>query len=247
VDPIHQDLATQWEVDLVSGLDADAKSSLLSKYRLPPNLSAAKPPQLNIELKSALPDASIKRDIRLEQVQSQMGLGLAALGKAQTLFLATDPTQRGDSYLATVEAINDAVRILADVHHEQSIARQHLACISLDSSVKDLIPDIKLDGWLFGANLLDRVKNAKALVKSSLELKARKKTLFQGPSQPGSSRMTEGSKNFKRPSRAQRSLEGNRPNKPYNRKKPHPSSRLTSSAYQKFEPRPDRFNSRRHR
>lgn len=70
-----------------------------------------------------------------------------------------------------LEAINDAARILADVHHEQSVARQHLISFSLDKSVKDLLPETKLDGWLFGANLLDRVKNAKALIKSSFELK----------------------------------------------------------------------------
>lgn len=92
MDPIHHDLAIQWEADFISGPDTDTKTSLLTKYPLPPNLSAAKPPQLNIELKSALPHASIKRDIRLEQVQSQMGLVFVALGKAQMLLLATNPT-----------------------------------------------------------------------------------------------------------------------------------------------------------
>lgn len=80
---IHQDLAIQWGADLVNGLNPDARTRLLAKYSLPSNLSTAKPPQLH----SVLPEASIKRDARLEQVQLQMGLSLAALGKAQSILL----------------------------------------------------------------------------------------------------------------------------------------------------------------
>lgn len=84
---IHQDLAIQWGADFVNGLNPDARTRLLAKYSLPSNLSTAKPPQLNVELHSVLPEASIKRDARLEQVQLQMGLSLAALGKAQSILL----------------------------------------------------------------------------------------------------------------------------------------------------------------
>lgn len=244
-EPIHQNLAVQWGADLINGLNPDTRSSLLAKYTLPSNLSAAKPPQLNIELLSVLPEASIKRDTRLEQVQSQMGLGLAALGKAQTILLNTGSTGQNDSYLVMLEAINDAARFLADIHHEQSVARQHLISISLDKSVKDLLPETKLDGWLFGGNLLDRVKNAKALVKSSLELKAKKKTAVQAPARLAPT--TGVTKNFKRPFKVRKTLEGDKSTKPYHRKPQTSTSSRVAGSYQKYEQQYNRTNIRRHR
>lgn len=77
--------------------------------------------------------------------------------------------------LPVIEAINDGARLLAEVHHLQSVSRQGLISLGLDKGVKDLIQSTQLDGWLFGKELGDRFKAVKAIQKSGQELRGPKR------------------------------------------------------------------------
>lgn len=101
-------------------------------------------------------------------MQSQMGASLAALGKA--LSLLVNLPQPKDK-LDIIEALSDGARLLADTHHEQSVSRQNVIATNLDKNIKTVTESIELDGWLFGVNLHERMKNAKQIEKSGEVLK----------------------------------------------------------------------------
>lgn len=166
--PIPIEIAQKWEVLLKRGLSVEDKQALLQKYRIPSNCPSAFPPKLNPEVKAAVNETALKRDQRLEKTQSQMGASLAALGQALSWLI--QPEENGQR-LKIIEALSDGARLLADIHHEHSISRQNVISTNLDKSVKLIIENVELDGWLFGENLNERMKNAKQIEKSAEELK----------------------------------------------------------------------------
>lgn len=121
-----------------------------------------------------------------------MGTSLAALGKALSLLINLPQIQEGEGqYIEVIEAISDGAKLLCDNHHNQSSTRQHVIATNLDKSLKTVIENTVLDGWLFGEDLPDRIKNAKQIEKSGEELKNKPSTSKKGPI----------SKNFKNPPR----------------------------------------------
>ncbi|KAJ8911119.1 hypothetical protein NQ315_003294 [Exocentrus adspersus] len=197
-EPLQKDIACQWSKDSTGklvGLNPKTRDTLIKKYQIPQNLTAAQPPVLNPEIKAAVAEASITRDQRLEKTQNQMGKALAALGIAQTALLSMLKEEGGDRLRQVIETLNDAARLSADIHHDQSLSRQHVISLNLDRNVKDLIQNTTLDGWLFGENLSERFKAAKAIEKTGQELRAQQKMA------PKAARPRTGSENLKPPPR----------------------------------------------
>ncbi|KAJ8940763.1 hypothetical protein NQ317_011138, partial [Molorchus minor] len=138
------------------------------KYPPATNCPRIAPPRIKPRNKSAVSDSTIRRDKRLTEFQDQIGATLSALGKALTVLLGEE---RKGSNLHLIELISDVGRIMADLHHTQSESRRVLVGQSLNKNFKDTLVDTSLDGWLFGDNLGDRVKTAKALERSGQDLK----------------------------------------------------------------------------
>lgn len=125
----------------------------------------------------------------------QMGAILAALGRCLTLLLGKEISPP-DKPL--VEAISDAGRLLADLHHKESASRRQLIALDLNRELKNTLDQAPLGSLLFGDNLAERIKSAKALEKSSLLLKS--------PCKPASSKTTFRSLNLKSLPRMQTSV-----------------------------------------
>lgn len=173
---IQKDLALQWGSILSSGLSQEVIQALERKYSIPINLQSAKPPRLNPELRApSVSETALARDSRLESEQRILAVALSALGRSQSLLLILQTEEGGGKLLPAIEALNDGAKLLAEVHHRESLSRQNLISLGLDKGVRDLVQGTSLDGWLFGENLSDRFKAAKALEKSSIELKGSKK------------------------------------------------------------------------
>lgn len=73
--------------------------------------------------------------------------------------------------MRVIEALSDAGRLLCDVHHTQSQTRRALVTINLNKEFKDTLEKSSIDTWLFGEDLNNKLVEAKALEKSSKELK----------------------------------------------------------------------------
>lgn len=186
-DVVHHEVAARWEKILTKGLDSETKKSLISNYPPLANCSAATPPKLNLEVRNAITETALHRDERLAVKQTQMSACLSALGKILNLSLESPDIQ--ESKHALLQAVGDAARLTSDLFFEESQSRRILLGSHLNSKCKSVVNETPTDEWLFGANLGDRLKNAKSMEKSALDLK---KALPAQKNQPP--------KNFKRPS-----------------------------------------------
>lgn len=120
-----------------------------------------------MEVAAAVTEAISRRDDRLSLLQAQVGACLAALGKVTTLHLEAE----GGGDLTYLQILNDAGRLLSDVHHSQSTSRRELVALNLNKELKDTLSNAPIDGWLFGDNLDDRVKATKNIERSGQALK----------------------------------------------------------------------------
>lgn len=74
-----------------------------------------------------------------------------------------------------VETLNNAGRLLSNLHHSESISRRELLCLNLNKDLKDTLHNTTLSSLLFGGDLDNTIKTAKDLEKSGEQLKLQKK------------------------------------------------------------------------
>lgn len=108
-----------------------------------------------------------------------------------------------------IKLVSDAGKLLLDFHQTQSVTRRELIAINLRKDLKDTLTNVSSDGWLFGDKLFDRIKAAKELERSSLDLKHK---VFKKPAPRPSN---DKNLNYRRPLRTTQS-EGNRGGRPQN-------------------------------
>lgn len=71
-----------------------------------------------------------------------------------------------------LKSLMDAVRILCDIQYFQSTSRRNLALANVKKDLKEQLQKSKIDNYLFGSNLTETIKTAKAVSRSSIDLKA---------------------------------------------------------------------------
>lgn len=179
---LHPALVTRWSHILINGLDANEKIKILDKYTLPPNCEAMSPPITNPEIVNILSNPHLKRDKSLSDQQNQLSKGITALAKGLQILLDEKDFVSKDK---VVECLADSGRILSDLNYTISSVRRSLILPSLSKSVKETVEKTKPLGFLFGAELGEKVKEAKNFEKTGKDLKApansflpRKKTEF---------------------------------------------------------------------
>lgn len=169
--PLQKDIAMRWTTILKNGLKEGEKENLVTKYPPVENCPLIEAPKLNLEVVSALSDTVVKRDSRLEGLQTQVGAALSALSQALTDLLR----EVDDRPLALIEKISDASRLLLDLHHQKTVSRREIVSLNLKKELKETLTNVQVDGWLFGDNLGERVKASKEIERSAQELKGQSK------------------------------------------------------------------------
>lgn len=168
--PLHDDIATRWDVILRKGLDSDKRAEVILRYAPPENCKNIIPPNLNLHVKGALSESNEKRDARLANLQKQVGAGVAAIGKV--LSSLYQKGEEGDR--ENIQALSDAGRLLADVHYQETLSRRDLVLLNINKDLKDTLSNSPPDEWLFGANLEEVIKAKKTIDLSSQQLKTKK-------------------------------------------------------------------------
>ncbi|KAB0803177.1 hypothetical protein PPYR_00147 [Photinus pyralis] len=166
--PIQQEVTERWINIFKRGLSEDKCVELIQKYPSPENAGFWDAPKLNLVVKHAVTDSVEKRDFRLAKLQTQISSGLAAIGLALTQLI----NKEGDEFKPLIEQLSDAGRLLADVHHRESVSRKELISLNLNRDWKDTVAETAIDSWLFGENLEENLKSAKNLKISSNQLKS---------------------------------------------------------------------------
>ncbi|KAL0818343.1 hypothetical protein ABMA28_008822 [Loxostege sticticalis] len=129
-DSLHKDIASRW-------------THILKCYLPPENCPSMKAPKLNLEIKAALSDVNIKKDLYSQSKQNQLASSLAAKGRA----------------------LNWAF------HYKESLSRRYAALTTLNKSIKYTVKNTNIDEHLFGSALSEDIKTSKAINKTGFEIK----------------------------------------------------------------------------
>ncbi|XP_046604988.1 uncharacterized protein LOC124297724 [Neodiprion virginianus] len=167
---IPKDLVVRLEEILKTDLPTEDRVSLIKKHPPPSNCVIIDPPRVNPEVQASLHGSVVKRDERIHARQSKITACLAAIVKVFSKVL-----EGGAEKLLILELLGDASRLLADLLHDESIIRKSLILANLNVSCKETLNATVPDEWLFGQQLEEKLKAAKALESSRKELKAPQK------------------------------------------------------------------------
>uniref|UniRef100_A0A2A4J6C6 Uncharacterized protein n=1 Tax=Heliothis virescens TaxID=7102 RepID=A0A2A4J6C6_HELVI len=164
---IQKDLAVRYEHIATCGLTKELRKELLESHLPPANCKLIDAPSLNPEIKAAVTDVIVKRDKAMQAKQKQLSSAIACLSEAITILLTKETKDPN-----ILKLLVDAGRILCDCQHNDSITRRNFILAVLKKELKDQMQLTKIDSLLFGQELADTLKTAKAINKSGAELKS---------------------------------------------------------------------------
>lgn len=163
---INKEVASRFAHFTTSGLDKEVRKELLKKHLVPGNCTNVAAPQLNTEIKAALPEYEVKRDKAMEARQRQIAAGITFLAK-----IISDQLSKPDKDGDLIKSLMEIGRLFCDVQHSESEARRHLVLNNVKKDLKDQLTLTKIDKFLFGDNFAETLKTAKVVSKSSSDLK----------------------------------------------------------------------------
>ncbi|KAL4721605.1 hypothetical protein ACJJTC_011658 [Scirpophaga incertulas] len=120
-----------------------------------------------LEIKAALSEALQKKDKAIEQKQSQQAAAISCIGQALTKIF----NNKGNKDNEVIKLLIDAGGLLCDSQYVESMSRRSFVTSSIKKEVKDQIYLTEIDNYLFGEKLSETLKTAKAINKSSADIK----------------------------------------------------------------------------
>lgn len=164
---IQKDLAARLEHFACNGLSRELRKELRERYLIPSNCTLIDAPATNLEIKAALSEPLNKKLTSIEAKQKQTGNIITCLGEVITHMLSQ---KEKDSTL--LKMCMDATRMACDLQYSNSLTRRTIILASLKKEMKDQLISTKIDKFLFGKDLVDTIRAAKAITKQGAELKA---------------------------------------------------------------------------
>jgi hypothetical protein len=161
---LHAQLASIWQNSLVQGLASDELSRLTEKYKRPINCEQLEPPEINEMVAQVMSGGNKNRDQTLCSSQKQLTTALSALGQAITRML--DIThQNGSTELkeSMLQFLGDSGRLLTHLFYTLTTLRRSLIFPLVNKEIKAVLEKTVPTGYLFGADLPEKIKDAKTL------------------------------------------------------------------------------------
>lgn len=156
---LHPSLANRWKHFTTNGIPKEEKDKLLEKYARRGGFEA---PELSREIFAVLSESRKKRDEYLAETQRLIGSALVALGAAMSSLLNE---QESIDKLSLLEKINDAAKLICEIHYRQTEFRKAVILARATERVKQFLSQTKSDTFLFGEDLSEKIKQFKALQK----------------------------------------------------------------------------------
>ena len=173
----HPELKNTWGKWTKQGLPEKNKNEILELYNRKAELYV-EAPKLNLEIIPMLTEIAKKRDQHFLETQNCVGTALTALAAAVSTII--DPPEKGVDEDILTDYLSHAGQMMSDVFHQQSIARKSFITPQMDKSIKPTVEEIISDEWLYGNNLIEKVKNAKEIEKACAQIKDKsKKDVFK--------------------------------------------------------------------
>ncbi|KAI5631802.1 hypothetical protein NE865_15494 [Phthorimaea operculella] len=233
---IHKDLPIRFQHWATTGLSKDMRKDLKENYLTPENCKLIDPPELNAEIKAAVSDIVAKRDKAIAGKQKQLTSAITCLGQAITHVLSS---KEKDTQL--LKLLMDSVRLICDCQHADTLTRRNFLLNTLKKEMREQLQNTKVDKLLFGENLAETLKCAKAINKSGIDLKPaapkveNKKQITPSPSN------TTKNLNWRNPGQVRRQTGPPRMKEPA-----MTSTRSRQPASSKLSQHPQRTSQRRH-
>ena len=89
--------------------------------------------------------------------------------------MGTSNPDEAIDYVQLMKHLWDTGKILCDVYHQQSLTRKSFITPILDKDIRPTLDASVADEWLYGQKITEQVKDAKAIEKASITLKAPEK------------------------------------------------------------------------
>ncbi|KAL0110711.1 hypothetical protein PUN28_013975 [Cardiocondyla obscurior] len=156
---VHDLITKTWSSIFTAGLSKENRDGLRKKYPAPQNLTLAKAPTLNAEVRHSLPQTSIKRDEYQVATQNIIEASIAAQAQLMTELLKPED-QWNFKYI--FETASDVGRLTSHVQYHLSRARRALITLMLTISAKNALEASPIDKQLFGKQYLSKIKDASA-------------------------------------------------------------------------------------
>lgn len=164
-EPIRPELALRWSKIMSDGLDKEARSSIMDKYPTPSNFQNAIAPVMNAEIMATLSEPLVKRDKRIVIRQTLTGKLMTCLGRSLTNIMKGNINSK-----LLIEQINDAAKIAAEIHHQDSSSRKFFALSGASKIIQEAVKTSKVDKFLFGADCADNIKAAQSIQRTSSQI-----------------------------------------------------------------------------
>lgn len=165
---INKDLATRLQHIATLGLGKEIRKELTERYLIPANSVLIGAPLLNAEIKAAVTETVLKRDKGIEGRQSQLATAISGLAR-----VITEELQDKNKNKERLKQLMDVCRILCNIQYAESVTRRNFAIFSINKDLKEHLTDTKIDKYLFGENLAETIRSAKAVAKSGTEMKTK--------------------------------------------------------------------------
>ena len=137
-------------------------------------------PKLNAEVKEGLTESAAKRDNFFMKSQNIIVSALSVLGETISTLLC-DPSENPEK-IQILERLSDIGKLLTHQHHAESSTRKAFISPGLSKEVRVLLDETDSAVFLYGENLNEKIKEAKQIHKTSLEIKSQPVIKKKNPS-----------------------------------------------------------------
>ncbi|KAL7300729.1 hypothetical protein TKK_0006708 [Trichogramma kaykai] len=156
--PVHDTFKNRWREVLQLGLPKEEREEVMKKYPIPGNCTFLDPPKLNKEVETAVSEICKTRDARIIAKHEKLQACLGGLSKIISTVLTYDEKSEN---IAVIEAACDTAQLVIDAMRDETLIRRSLILSSINSAVKDTLRSTDPDGWLFGGELSEKLRQAK--------------------------------------------------------------------------------------
>ncbi|KAL0883636.1 hypothetical protein ABMA27_015764 [Loxostege sticticalis] len=167
---IHKDIACRWTEILKNGLKEESIKNALKSHELPENLRQIKAPKLNPEIKAAVNENVIKRDLIIAEKQNLLSCTITNIANILSSVLSENRGLEVTSDI--IKSLSETGKLLCHLQYSETMTRKKFLLACLNKEVRDNIKDVKHDHMLFGEDLQEKLKSMKAISKAGAELRS---------------------------------------------------------------------------
>ena len=161
----------RWEYFCKQGIKKEDYEKLKKKYECIKELDS---PKLNPQIASTMKEIAITRDNHMVDTQRMAGTALSILGSL--LSRIYNSKDEGLELESLCLGISDAAKFLTAIVYKQSNARKAFIEPGLTKETRSILKNTSIDELLYGSDLGEKIKEAKALDKMGKDLKLQPST-----------------------------------------------------------------------